>query len=123
MLPVPVDGARDATDAEVVKGMALRRVTLSEVVGEAPDMARVPGNKGFEGAPWADGAELAVIAYGDQLRSRGLHRRQQLADVGVRSHRTFVQDQDTARAENFMAVLDAPGERSHRTGGDTGAFS
>ena len=47
---VPVDGARDATDAEVVKGMALRRVTLSEVVGEAPDMARVPGNKGFEAA-------------------------------------------------------------------------
>ena len=28
-----------------------------------------------------------------------------------------------ARAEHFMAVLDAPGERRHRTGGDARAFS
>ena len=28
-----------------------------------------------------------------------------------------------ARAENFLAVLDAPGERRHRSGGDAGAFA
>jgi hypothetical protein len=102
--------------------MALGRVTLPQVVGEAPDMARVPGNKGFEGAPWADRAELAIISYGNQLRSRGLDSRQQFADVGVRCHRAFVQDQDVARTEHLLAVLNAPGERGHRSRGNAGAL-
>jgi hypothetical protein len=106
----------------VVESLALGCVTLSQVVGEAPDMARVPGNKGFEGAAGADRAKLPVIAYGNQFRSRGLHCRQQFADVGVRGHRAFVQDQDVAWAEHFVAVLDAPSEGRHSTGGNTGAF-
>ena len=81
--------------------MALGRVTLSEVVRERPDVAGVAGDEGFERAAWADRAELAVIAYGDQFRPRGLHGRQQPSHVGVRGHRAFVQDQDMARAEQL----------------------
>ena len=98
VLPVPVDGARDVPGAEVVKGMALGRVTLSEIVRERPEVARMAGDEGFERAAWADRAELAVIAYGDQFRPRSLNRRQQPPDVGVRGHRAFVEDQDMARA-------------------------
>ena len=66
---------------EVVEGMALGRVTLSQVVRERPEVAGVAGDEGFERAARADRAKLAVIAYGDQFRPRGLHSRQQLADV------------------------------------------
>jgi hypothetical protein len=81
VLAVPVDGTRDVTRAQVVEGMALGWVTLSEVVRESPEVAGVAGNKGFECTARADRAKLAVIAYGDQFRPRGLHRRQQPADV------------------------------------------
>ena len=121
--PVPVEGARDVARAEVVQSMALGRVGLSQVVRERPHVAGVTGGEGLQRAAGANRAELAVIAYGDQFRPRGLHRRQQLPDVGVRGHSPFVQDQDMARAERFTAVLDAPGERRHRTGGDAGAFA
>src|ERR1700677_5028567 len=103
--------------------MALGWVTLSEVVRERPYILGVAGDESFECAAWADRGELAVIAYGDQFCPRGLDSRQQSADIGVRSHRAFVQDQDMARAEHFPAVLDAPRERRHRTGGDASALS
>ena len=77
VLAVPVDGARDVAGAQVVEGMALGRVTLSQVVRERPDVAGVAGDEGFERAAGADRAELAVIADGDQFRPRGLHGRQQ----------------------------------------------
>jgi len=70
MLPVPVHGTGDVTGAQVVEGMALGWVRLSQVVRERPDVAGMAGYEGFESAPRADRAELAIIAYGDQFRPR-----------------------------------------------------
>ncbi len=68
--PVPVDGARYLTGAEVVERMALGWVTLSQVVRERPDVAGMAGDERLESAPWSDRTELAVIANGDQFRPR-----------------------------------------------------
>ena len=120
---IPVDGTGDVTGAQKVEGMALGRVTLSQVVRERPEVAGVAGSEGFESAARADRVELAIIAYGDQFRPGCFHSRQQLPNIGVRGHRALVQHQDMARGEHLMAVLDAPGERRHRTGGHAGAFA
>jgi hypothetical protein len=86
-------------------------------------MPRVALGQGFEGASRADGVELAVVAHGDELGAGGLHRGQQPADVGVRGHAAFVQDEHVAGAEHFAVVLEAPGERRHGARLDSGSFA
>ena len=70
MLAVPIDGASDVTCAEVVEGVALGRVTLSQVVRERPEVAGVAGFEGLERTARPNRAKLAIIAYGDEFRTR-----------------------------------------------------
>ena len=53
--------------AEMVQGVALPGVDLSQVVRERPHVAGVTGGQGLQGATGANRAELAVVADGDQL--------------------------------------------------------
>jgi hypothetical protein len=54
VFPVPVDGARNLTGAQVVERVSLGSVMLSQVVVERPQVARVAGDEGLESAAWAN---------------------------------------------------------------------
>ncbi len=119
---IPAHGHGHLARAQLVEGVALGRVTLAHVLGEGKDVVGVTAGQGFEGAPGADGVQLVVVAHDDGPCSCRFDGAKQLDHFGIGGHAGLVHDEHMAWAEGLAPVLQAPGERRHRTRGDTGTF-
>ena len=107
---------------QLVEGVALGWVPLADVLGEGKDATRVTAGQGFEGTPGPHGVQLAVVAHDDGPCPGGRYCPEQLGHFGVGGHAALVHDEHMTGAEGLALVLQAPGERRHRTRADTGTF-
>jgi hypothetical protein len=80
---IPADGSRDVAVSELTERTAFGGVALAQVVGERPELSAMALGKGGERATGADGTELTVISYGDQLCPRSLHGGEETGEVDI----------------------------------------
>jgi hypothetical protein len=80
---IPADGGGDVAVAELRERYTFGWVGLAQVVGESPELLGVAFGEGGERATRADGTELPVVSYDDQLCPRSLDGREKTGEVDI----------------------------------------
>ena len=80
---IPADGGGDVAVSELTERAAFGGVVLAQVVGERPELFGMAFGEGGERATGADGTELAVVSYDDQLCPGSLDRGEEAGEVDI----------------------------------------